>query len=101
MFVLAIGDESERGFRFVDFILIEADRLIEAVRAGRLEARFLKLLDGVSLCFAQTFAAGVAPFQRIVREKLDVRPPRVPVKVGSRRILLRWRANGTSENKNR
>ena len=40
-FRLAVGDESERGFGFIDLILIEADGLIEAVRAGRLEAGFL------------------------------------------------------------
>src|SRR5260370_18709870 len=97
---MAICDESERGFRFVDFILIEADRLIKSVGAGWLEAGSLELLDCVSLCFAQTFAASVAAFERIVREKLNMRPPRVPVKVGSWRSLLRWRNNRTGREKN-
>src|SRR5260370_1324326 len=62
-FGLAAGDESERGFGLVDFVLIETDRLIEAVRAGRFEAGFLELLDGVGLRFSKAFAAGVAAFE--------------------------------------
>src|SRR5437879_2228460 len=66
-FRLAVGDKGEGGFGFIDFVLVEARRLVEAVRAGRLEAGFLKLLDGVGLRFTKTFAAGVAPLERIVR----------------------------------
>src|SRR5439155_72343 len=49
---LAVGDESKRGLGFIDFELVEPHRLVEAVRARRLEAGFLELLDGVSLGFA-------------------------------------------------
>ncbi|HWO37484.1 MAG TPA: hypothetical protein VNO32_52570 [Candidatus Acidoferrum sp.] len=74
-------DQHQKGFGFVDFILIESDGLIEAIRSGRLETGFLDLLDGVSLGFAQTFAARVATFERIVGEIFDVRPPRVAIEV--------------------
>src|SRR2546430_4254222 len=47
-------------------------------------------LDGVSLGFAETFAAGVPAFERIVGEKFHVLPPGVAVEMGRRGSLLRW-----------
>src|SRR5216110_3410073 len=94
---LAVGDESKRGLGFIDFVLVETHGLVETVRTGRLKADFLKLLDGVSLGFAKPLAAGVAPFERIVRQEFDARPPRVPIEVWSRTILLRRSNCGTSK----
>src|SRR5260370_25982855 len=87
-FGLAAGNESERGFRFINFVLIETDRLIEAVRAGRVEAGFLEFLDGGGFRFAKTLTPAVAAFEGIVGAKFDVRPPRVALEVGIRRSLL-------------
>ena len=66
----------------------EADGLIETVDSSGLEPGFLKLIDGISLRFFKTFAAGVAAFQRIVGKEFDVRPPGVAVEVGGGRGLL-------------
>jgi len=79
---LALADESERGFGFVDLILREAYGLVEAVGAGGLETGFLELLDGVGLRFLEAFAAGVAALESIVSQEFDVSPPRVAVEVG-------------------
>src|SRR5262252_8103815 len=76
---LAFRDECEGRFGFVHFELRETDGLVEAVDAGRLEAGFLKLLDGVRLRLLEAFAAGVASFERIVGKEFDMRPPGVAV----------------------
>ena len=55
--------------------------MIEAVHTRGLEAGFLELLDDVGLGFAEAFAAGFAPFEIVVGEKLHVRPPGVAVEV--------------------
>src|SRR5262249_49160782 len=57
------------------------DGLVETVGACGFEARFLELLDGVSLSLAQTFAAGVAALERVVGKKFDVGPPGIAVKM--------------------
>ena len=80
-FRLAVGDERERGFGFVDFMLVETDRLVEAIRTRGFEASFLELLDSIGLRLAKTLAAGVAPFERIIRKEFDVRPPGIAVEV--------------------
>src|SRR5258708_9821755 len=95
-FGLAAGDESERGFGFIDLVLVEVDGLVEAVRAGGLEAGFLELLDGIGLGLPKTFTAGVAAFERIVRKEFYVRPPRIAVEVGRSGSLLR-RRNGSKD----
>jgi hypothetical protein len=97
---LAAGSEGQRRLGFIDLELIETDRLEKAVDAGGLEAGFLELFDGVSLGFAKAFAAGVAPFQRIVGKKFDVRPPGVAIKVRHSRILLGRGRGGRSEQEN-
>src|SRR5436309_1296449 len=51
-FRLAVGDERERGFGFVDFMLVETDRLVEAIRTRGFEASFLELLDSIGLRLA-------------------------------------------------
>ena len=99
-FYLSVGGETERGLVFVDLKLIEVDRLVEAANAGRFEAGFLELVDGVSLGFAKTFAAGVTAFERIVGKKFDVGPPGVAVEVGSRCGLLGKRNAGQCEEEN-
>ncbi len=99
-FGLAARDESERGFGFIDFVLVEVDGLVETIGSGGLNASFLKLLDGIRLGFAQTFTAGVAAFERIVGKEFDVRPPGIAVEVGRRGSLLRWR-NGSKDKENK
>jgi len=98
---LAARNQGERGFGFVDFELIEADGLVETVRAGRLEPGFLELLDSVCLRFAETLAASVAAFEGIVGKKFDVRPSGVAVEVGRRGSLLRWGNRSKSQKKYR
>jgi len=78
----------------------ELDGLVETVRAGGLKTGFLELFDGVSLGFAQAFAAGVAALERIVGKEFDVRPPGVAVEMGGGRILLGNRGDGKSKHKN-
>ena len=58
------------------------------------------MLDGINLRFAKTFAAGVSSFERIVREKFNVRPPRIAVEVRSGRSLLGG-ANGDETKRNK
>jgi hypothetical protein len=98
---LAVGNQCERGLGFIDFVLVEADGLVETIGSGGLEAGFLELLDDIGLGFAKTFAAGVATFERIVGEKLDVRPPGVAIEMGNGRILPRWRTGGKNQEKSR
>jgi hypothetical protein len=98
---LTAPDEDQGGFGFVDFILVEADGLIETIDASRLQSGFLELLDRVGLSFAKTFAAGVAAFERVVCQEFDVRPPGVLVEVGSGGSLLGWRSGSKSKKKDR
>ena len=74
--------------------------LVETITAGGLEAGFLELLDGVSLGFQETFAAGVAAFEGIVGEEFDVRPPGVAVEVGNGESLLGRGSGGQGKEKN-
>src|SRR5262249_47715401 len=53
----------------------EPDRLQVSRRAGRFEPGLLEAIGDVRGGLLVTFAAGVAPFERVVREELDVRPP--------------------------
>ena len=78
---MAVGDKGEGGLGLVDLELGETYRLIETVDASGLEAGLLKLLDGVGLRFAETFATRVAAFERIVGKELHMRPPGVAVEV--------------------
>lgn len=87
VFGLASIHESDRRLGFVDVILADADGLIETFRASGLKTGLLELLDGVGLCFAETFAAGVASFERIIGKEFDVRPPGVAVEVRSGSLL--------------
>src|SRR6202030_2428366 len=79
--------QRQRRLCLIKLVLRERNWLVESVGARRLEARFLELLNRVSLGFSQSFAAGVAPFQRIVRQIFHVRPPRVAIKVGNAALL--------------
>src|SRR5207302_913153 len=102
-----VQDEGERGFGFVHLKLSETQGLVEAVAPGGFETGLVELFDGVGLRFFEALAAGVAAFERIVGEKLDVRPPGVAVKVRDRRgrggMAIRYRSllGGRGESKHK
>jgi len=81
--------QGERGFGFVDLILIKLDGLVEALGAGGLKSGLLELFDGEGLCFTKPFASGFAALQRIVGEDFYVGPPTVAVKMNGGCLLRR------------
>src|SRR5215469_5908815 len=69
---LAPIDKGERRLGFVNAVLVEVDGLVKPMSTGWLETCLLELLDGVGLCFTQTFAARVAPFERIIGKEFNM-----------------------------
>src|ERR1700757_5540931 len=89
--------QRQRRLGFVHLVLLQADGLVEAFGPGRFQAGLFELLNGVSLRLAQSFAARIAAFQRIVSKKLDVVPPGLAVELCRRRGLLRSGESGKSQ----
>ena len=80
-FAFAVADEGETAILFDDLAGDEFDRLVEAVGAGGFGARVLELLDGILLRLALATAAGIAAFEFVVGENLDVIPPGLTVEM--------------------
>jgi len=65
-----------------------------------LQARPVESLDDVSLRFAQSLTAGLAAFQIVVGQKLDLFPPGTPVEM-LRGLLLGYRNAGEHRNRHK
>ena len=74
-------DEGKAAIFLDDLARNELDGLVEAVHAGGFGSGVLELFDSVNLRFVLATAAGVAAFELVVGEKLDVIPPALAVKM--------------------
>ena len=74
-FGFSVAQQFERGVFFVELQHIELDRLRVTPIAGGLQSGRLELVRDVRRGFGESFGAGAAAFQFVVRQILHVRPP--------------------------
>lgn len=82
---LALANEGEAGVGFVDLAGLELHGLRVALGAGGGEAEAFELFGDVGGGLAVALATGVAAFEFVVGEELDVLPPKLAVVVGGER----------------
>ena len=85
---LTIADDGEAGVGFVDLAGLELDGLHVALGSGSGEAEAFELFGDVGGGLAMAFAAGVAAFEFIVGEELNVLPPKLAVVIGGERSYI-------------
>lgn len=82
---LTVTEEGEAGVGFVDLAGSELDGLHVALGSGGGEAEAFELLGDVGGGLAVAFAAGVAAFEFVVGEELNVLPPKLTIIFGGER----------------